>query len=371
MCPVAASFNSTDRSIPPRSAASIWTCWRLRSVGSARSSRRIRRRSRSLATGRIRESRVRAGAPSGMRRCRHPSMSCCPDSKGAFLHPCTMWSDAPAGHEDVPMGCMSWALAFAFCAWDGGRLPTLAEWNFAVACGDEQRENPWGPEPYDDTRAVYGELPGGALIPAGSKPAGRGCWGQYDFGGSRMEYVLDFIDVHNEQCAPPVPCVDCADLLAEHAKHRVLRDINYNNVSSSVVEGGCLVFWPDLQSTARRHPLRLRPLSRAVSPRSTVLDRAAWTRRLSTRRTVLAHACVLGDGAHKARSATILGNRGRASVLKRRARCADRQEHPSRPALAAHRGEIVPGIEPFRFLVRRVDDDASAPDDARGVHRPA
>ncbi len=165
-----------------------------------------------------------------------------------FGHPCTMWSDAPAGHEDVPMGCLSWALGFAFCAWDGGRLPTLAEWNFSVACGDEQRENPWGPEPYDETRAVYGGRPGGELIPAGSKPARRGCWGQYDLGGSRMEYVLDFIDEHNERCAPAVPCVDCADLLAEQAKRRVLRDINYNNASSSVVEGACFVRWPDFQS---------------------------------------------------------------------------------------------------------------------------
>ncbi|MFS8071894.1 MAG: SUMF1/EgtB/PvdO family nonheme iron enzyme, partial [Byssovorax sp.] len=37
------------------------------------------------------------------------------------------WSDEPGLHEKAAANTVSWYLAFAFCAWDGGRLPTSAE----------------------------------------------------------------------------------------------------------------------------------------------------------------------------------------------------------------------------------------------------
>jgi sulfatase modifying factor 1 len=118
------------------------------------------------------------------------------------------WTDGAADHEDLPLNCVTWFEAFAFCAWDGGFLPTEAEWNFAAAGGAEQRVYPWSSPPtsatIDDGDAVYC---GGAcaLEPVGSRsPAGDGRWGQADLAGSVWEWNLDWMADYAE------PCVDCA-----------------------------------------------------------------------------------------------------------------------------------------------------------------
>jgi formylglycine-generating enzyme required for sulfatase activity len=46
--------------------------------------------------------------------------------------------------DERPMiGGLPWALARAFCLWDGGRLPTYAEHFYLKAQGSEQRDAPW------------------------------------------------------------------------------------------------------------------------------------------------------------------------------------------------------------------------------------
>ncbi len=57
----------------------------------------------------------------------------------AFLQ---TWTDEPDANELNPINCVTWYEAFAFCAWDGARLPTEAEWNFAASGGNEQRVYP-------------------------------------------------------------------------------------------------------------------------------------------------------------------------------------------------------------------------------------
>lgn len=112
------------------------------------------------------------------------------------------WTDAVGANESLPINCITWTEANAFCAWDGGRLPTEAEWNYAAAGGSEQREYPWGSAPYDDAHANTGN----ALAVVGSRPMGDGRWGHADLSGNVAEWTLDWY-------ADPYvnPCVDCAN----------------------------------------------------------------------------------------------------------------------------------------------------------------
>src|SRR4029079_6159203 len=94
------------------------------------------------------------------------------------------WTDVPGGNENKPMNCINWYEAFAFCAWDGGRLPTEAEWNYVAAGGNAQRQYPWGSAMTERTQhggydCTGDGSPAGTcaltdIFKVGSKPAGDG-----------------------------------------------------------------------------------------------------------------------------------------------------------------------------------------------------
>jgi formylglycine-generating enzyme required for sulfatase activity len=120
------------------------------------------------------------------------------------------WTDAAGADESKPVNCLDWYTAFAFCAWDGGRLATEAEWNYAASGGDEQRYYPWSNPPtsktIDDSYAAYCGGTCKSLQRVGSKsPKGDGRWGQSDLGGNAWEWTLDA-----NSPTFPVPCQDCA-----------------------------------------------------------------------------------------------------------------------------------------------------------------
>jgi formylglycine-generating enzyme required for sulfatase activity len=125
-------------------------------------------------------------------------------------HEVGTWTDAPASNEQRPIDCVDWYEAFAFCAWDGGWLPTEAEWNYAAAGGSEQRVFPWSQPPdstlIDRNHATYA-CPESCITAVGSLPAGRGRFGQMDLAGNLEEWVMDV----SEPLANTT-CVNCAKL---------------------------------------------------------------------------------------------------------------------------------------------------------------
>jgi formylglycine-generating enzyme required for sulfatase activity len=111
---------------------------------------------------------------------------------------------------EVPMNCVNWQEAFAFCIWDGKRLLTEAEYELAAKNGAENWRYPWGSEEPTFEHAVYGCTGDGTcgptdIPPVGSKRKGDSNDGLHDLAGSIGEWVFDsFSDLY------PNPCIDCA-----------------------------------------------------------------------------------------------------------------------------------------------------------------
>jgi formylglycine-generating enzyme required for sulfatase activity len=132
------------------------------------------------------------------------------------------WTTSPGAQENLPINCLNWYTAYAFCIWDGGFLPSEAEYEYAAAAGGQQREYPWGTAAPGTTNqfAIYGDgkgacyYPNGSactgvanIAPVGTPGSGAGLWGQLDLAGNLSEWNLDWYK------EPYVnPCTDCAYL---------------------------------------------------------------------------------------------------------------------------------------------------------------
>jgi formylglycine-generating enzyme required for sulfatase activity len=127
------------------------------------------------------------------------------------------WTSVAANQENLPINCTNWYEAYAFCIWDGGFLPSEAEWEYAAAGGSEQREYPWGTKDpgVASLYAIYGCYFGGSgpgtcmsvsnIAPVGTAWLGVARWGQQDMVGELYQWTIDFYGAY-------APCTDCAYL---------------------------------------------------------------------------------------------------------------------------------------------------------------
>jgi formylglycine-generating enzyme required for sulfatase activity len=128
--------------------------------------------------------------------------------------PYSTWTSSPGTQENLPINCVNWWEACAFCIWDGGFLPSQVEYEYAATGGSQQRPYPWGSTDPGATNqyAIYNCYYGSAgctgivsIAPVGTAVNGVARWGQLDLTGNLSQWNLDAYG--------PVSCTDCAFLL--------------------------------------------------------------------------------------------------------------------------------------------------------------
>jgi formylglycine-generating enzyme required for sulfatase activity len=131
---------------------------------------------------------------------------------------------------------VNWWEAYAFCIWDGGFLPSEAEWEYAAAGGRQQREYPWGSADLgiSNQHAIYGcnyPTPSpvdvgctgvGNIAPVGTATLGAGYYGQLDLAGDVSVWNLDWYGGSGNYVSP---CTDCAELTTD--SDRVVRGAGF------------------------------------------------------------------------------------------------------------------------------------------------
>jgi formylglycine-generating enzyme required for sulfatase activity len=164
------------------------------------------------------------------------------------------WTSTPGSQESLPIDCLNWYEAYAFCIWDGGFLPSEAEWEYAAAGGEPEREYPWGSTAPGTANhyAIYGDAlgdcyyPSGTLAvctgvaniaPVGTATLGAGRWGQLDLAGEVWQWALDWYSSSYDN-----PCIDCANLTSPYPPSvpaacgtRVARSTSYADQGADLV----------------------------------------------------------------------------------------------------------------------------------------
>ena len=139
------------------------------------------------------------------------------------------WTDHTGANETHPITCITWFELFAFCIWDGRRMPTMAQRVYVASGGDEYRTFPWSPARDFDAGGEDGKLAfsaeGGAPRigpePVGSFPSGAGRWGHLDLAGNAHEWVIEPYEPYPFPTLGEGGCRDCAVIAEDDHQDRL------------------------------------------------------------------------------------------------------------------------------------------------------
>lgn len=104
--------------------------------------------------------------------------------------------------DDAPATMVSWNDARAYCAWRTGRLPTEAEWEYAMRAGSVGSRYPWGDSPLDDAGRprlnywqgashAHNERLDGWVYVSPVRAFAPNAWGFYDPVGNVWQWTAD------------------------------------------------------------------------------------------------------------------------------------------------------------------------------------
>ncbi len=166
---------------------------------------------------------------------------------------CT-WSRSPLGRESFAINCLAWPIARAFCKFDGGDLPSEAQWEYVAANAGRpfQSRYPWGgddrtvvrceqtvfgrgPYPFDNDCNMDGSTFG--LLPVGSRTAAgadvSAGLGVVDLAGGLSEVTVDAFASLSSNCWTSQPLVAPA-CLVEPAPTHTARGGNWSTSRQSL-----------------------------------------------------------------------------------------------------------------------------------------
>lgn len=124
----------------------------------------------------------------------------------------------------LPMNCITYPEALAFCIYDGGRLPTEAEWAFAAAGGAELRMQPFSVPPSQlvFTMDLYQASASGSTLVG--VHTGHGKFGHTDLLGNIAEWVRDA----HVSPYPSAPCTNCMIDSPDASAPRSVRGLGFD-----------------------------------------------------------------------------------------------------------------------------------------------